>query len=105
MGAVASVRDGSMMTAASSPSHGPETGVAATHQTASATHAGTTTAEGHGSGGGLPQFEIQHWGGQIVYLLILFFILQFLISKVFAPRLRRVMDERSDTISGAVATA
>lgn len=94
------------MTAASSPSHGPETGVTVAHQPpAGATHAGTSTAETHGSGGGLPQFEIQHWAGQIVYLLILFFILQFLIAKVFAPRLRRVMDERSDTISGAVATA
>jgi F-type H+-transporting ATPase subunit b len=65
----------------------------------------TTAAEGHGGGGGLPQFETQHWFGQIVWLLFLFAILYLLISKVFAPRLRRVMDERADTISGAVATA
>jgi F-type H+-transporting ATPase subunit b len=65
----------------------------------------TTEAEGHGGGGGLPQFETQHWFGQIAYLLILFVVLYLLISKVFAPRLRRVMDERTDTISGAVATA
>lgn len=65
----------------------------------------TTAAEGHGGGGGLPQFETQHWFGQIAYLLILFVVLYLLISKVFAPRLRRVMDERADTISGAVATA
>lgn len=65
----------------------------------------TTAAEGHGGGGGLPQFETQHWFGQIVWLLILFAILYLLISRVFAPRLRRVMDERADTISGAVATA
>ena len=65
----------------------------------------TTAAEGHGGGGGLPQFETQHWFGQIAYLLILFAILYLLISKVFAPRLRRVMDERADTISSAVAAA
>ncbi|MDY6923388.1 MAG: hypothetical protein SWI22_05430 [Pseudomonadota bacterium] len=65
----------------------------------------TTAAEGHGGGGGLPQFETQYWFGQIVWLLILFAVLYLLISKVFAPRLRRVMDERTATISGAVATA
>ena len=55
--------------------------------------------------GGLPQFEFQHWAGQVVYLLILFVVLYLLIAKVFAPRLRRVIDERADTISTAVATA
>lgn len=65
----------------------------------------TSTAGPDAHAGGLPQFEFAHWAGQIVYLVILFFILHFLIAKVFAPRLRRVMDERSDTISGAVATA
>ena len=64
----------------------------------------TTEAAGHGEGG-LPQFQVQHWAGQIVYLLILFFLLNFLIAKVFAPRLRRVMDERASTISSAVETA
>lgn len=65
----------------------------------------TTAADGHGGGGGLPQFETQHWFGQIAYLLVLFAILYLLISKVFAPRIRRVMDERADTISTAVTTA
>jgi F-type H+-transporting ATPase subunit b len=67
----------------------------------------TTTAGGYGeeASGGLPQFDTTVWVGQIVWLLILFAILYLLISKVFAPRLRRVMDERAATISGAVATA
>ena len=65
----------------------------------------TTEAEGHGGGGGLPQFETQHWFGQIAWLLVLFLVLYLLISKVFAPRFRRVMDERANTISSAVATA
>jgi F-type H+-transporting ATPase subunit b len=73
--------------------------------TADQMHAGTAAPDAHGESGGLPQFEFGNWAGQIVYLLILFFILYLLISKVFAPRLRRVMDERADTISGAVATA
>jgi F-type H+-transporting ATPase subunit b len=65
----------------------------------------TTEAEGHGGGGGLPQFETDHWFGQAAYLLFLFAILYVLIAKVFAPRMRRVLDERAETISGAVATA
>ena len=68
------------------------------------THASTEAAHGEG-GGGLPQFEFQHWFGQIVYLVFLFAILYLLIAKVFAPRMRRVFDEREATISGAVATA
>jgi F-type H+-transporting ATPase subunit b len=62
--------------------------------------------DAHGEeAGGLPQFDTSVWGGQIVYLLFLFVVLYLLVSKVFAPRLRRVIDERADTISGAVATA
>lgn len=70
------------------------------------THATTEAAHGgeHESGG-LPQFEFQHWFGQIVYLIFLFAILYFLIAKIFAPRMRRVFDERSSTISTAVQTA
>ena len=71
--------------------------------TATTTHA-STEAAGHESGG-LPQFEFQHWFGQIVYLIFLFAILYWLIAKVFAPRMRRVFDERETTISTAIATA
>ena len=67
------------------------------------THA-STEAE-HGSGGGLPQFEFQHWFGQIVYLVFLFVVLYFLIAKVFAPRMRKVFDERAETIGKAVEEA
>jgi F-type H+-transporting ATPase subunit b len=73
--------------------------VADTHATTEAAHGGE-----HESGG-LPQFEFQHWFGQIVYLIFLFAILYFLIAKIFAPRMRRVFDERASTISTAVETA
>ena len=71
-----------------------------------AAHATTEAAHGgeHESGG-LPQFEFQHWFGQIVYPIFLFAILYWLIAKVFAPRMRRVFDERASTISTAVETA
>ena len=70
------------------------------------THATTEAAHGgeHESGG-LPQFEFQHWLGQIVYLIFLFAVLYFLIAKVFVPRMRRVFDEREQTINTAIATA
>ncbi|MBJ7485823.1 hypothetical protein [Brevundimonas sp.] len=70
--------------------------------TVNTTHASTEAAY---ESGGLPQFEFQHWVGQIVYLVFLFAILYWLIAKVFAPRMRRVFDERASTISTAVATA
>lgn len=73
---------------------------------AEATHATTEVAHGgeHESGG-LPQFQFEHWAGQIVYLIFLFAILYLLIAKVFAPRMRRVFDEREQTISGAIESA
>lgn len=63
-----------------------------------------TTEVPHESGG-LPQFQFQHWGGQIVWLLLIFAVLYILISKVFAPRLRKVFDDRAETIASAVAQA
>lgn len=70
------------------------------------THA-STAAPAHGAeeAGGLPQFEFQHWGGQIVYLLFLFVLLYIFIARVFAPRMRRVIDERQTAISTAIDTA
>ena len=79
----------------------------ATHPVAvESTHATTEAAHGgeHESGG-LPQFEFQHWFGQIVYLVFLFVVLYFLIAKVFAPRMRKVFDERAETIGKAVEEA
>lgn len=65
-----------------------------------------TGAEGaHESSGGLPQFEFEYWGGQIVWLLLIFAVLYVLFAKVFLPRLRRVQDERAGTIASAIEQA
>jgi F-type H+-transporting ATPase subunit b len=64
----------------------------------------TTGAERHGQGG-LPQFQFQYWGAEIVWLLLFFAILYALLAWVFTPRLRRVIDERARTIADAVETA
>lgn len=89
-----------------------ETDPAATHSVENAAEASATTVGHPGAstetaheGGGLPQFQFEHWGGQIAYLLILFAILYLLMSKVFAPRVRRVFDERRTTIEGALSSA
>jgi F-type H+-transporting ATPase subunit b len=67
---------------------------------------GTSEVAAHGGeGGGLPQFRVEYWGGQIIWLLILFALLYALLSRVFIPRLRRALDERENTIAGALAAA
>ena len=68
------------------------------------THA-STEASHEAEGGGLPQFEFQHWFGQIVWLLVLFIALYLLISRVFTPRIRGVIAQRATTIATAVETA
>ena len=65
----------------------------------------TATTETAAVSSGLPQFQFQHWPGQIAYLLVLFAILYVLMSRVFAPRIRRVFDERARTISEALSSA
>jgi F-type H+-transporting ATPase subunit b len=64
-----------------------------------------TTAPPAGESGGLPQFQFQHWPGQIAYLLILFALLYVLMWKVFAPRIRKVFDERARVIDDALTSA
>ncbi|WP_308238272.1 hypothetical protein [Phenylobacterium sp. J367] len=77
-----------------------------THPGDHAAPAGTTEVAQHGGeGGGLPQFRFEYWGGQIIWLLILFAILYVLLAKVFVPRLRKVVDTRAETIAGALAEA
>jgi F-type H+-transporting ATPase subunit b len=69
---------------------------------AAAPHSATTE---HAGKGGLPQFRFEYWGGQIIWLLIIFAVLYALLAKVFVPRLRRVLDTRAETIAGALEQA
>jgi F-type H+-transporting ATPase subunit b len=96
-----------MATAPVNPEHGSElpTAEAAEAVHGHETAAGATEAAHGGEGGGLPQFEFEYWGGQIVWLLLIFALLYVLFSRVFVPRLRRAMDVRAETIAGAVAEA
>lgn len=69
--------------------------------------AGTTEVAAHGGGesGGLPQFKFEYWGGQIVWLFIIFAVLYVLLAKVFVPKLRKIQDDRAATIADAVNQA
>lgn len=68
--------------------------------------AGASEVAHHGGeGGGLPQFRFEYWGGQIVWLLILFAILYFLFARVFTPRYRKIVETRQATIAGALEEA
>jgi len=90
---------------ATQPAPEHTTGPAAdAHGAAADAHATGTEAAGHESGG-LPQFQFEHWGGQIVWLLLTFAVLYFLMSRVFVPRLRKVLDTRAQTIADAVEQA
>lgn len=65
----------------------------------------TATSEQPHKSGGLPQFKFEYWGGQVVWLLIVFAILYTLLAKVFVPRLRGIQDTRAQTIADAVEQA
>ena len=63
-----------------------------------------TTAEGHGSSG-LPQFDFQWWPGQIVWFLIIFFVLLAFMRLFTVPRVGGAMDARDKRISDDIAAA
>ncbi len=66
---------------------------------------GTTETTEHAEEGGLPQLRTEHWPGQIVWLLIIFLVFYLLLGKLFAPRLRKVIDTRGATIAEDLANA
>lgn len=79
--------------------------MAADTHTPAAGSADASTEVAHEGGGGLPQFQFQHWGGQIVWLLLIFAVLYTVIGRVFVPRIRRILDTRAETIATAVSEA
>lgn len=65
---------------------------------------GHAEAEGHG-GGGLPQLQFEHWAGQIVWLLLIFAVVYFALSKLFVPKMRGAIDARGSKIAEDLANA
>ena len=55
--------------------------------------------------GGLPQFDLARWPGQMVWMLIIFGVMLFLFAKVFVPRVGGTISEREDRIAGDVGDA
>ena len=89
----------------------PGQAVAETHELPSHDAHATTTetvgTEDHHDAkeGGLPQLNTDHWAGQMIWLLVIFLVFLTLMSKVFVPRLRKVIDTRGSTIAEDLANA
>jgi F-type H+-transporting ATPase subunit b len=55
--------------------------------------------------GGLPQFDLAQWPGQMVWMLVIFGVLLLLFRYVFVPNLGGAIAEREDTIGGDIKEA
>jgi len=66
----------------------------------------TGAAPAHeGGSGGLPQFDLAAWPGQMAWFLIFFAIVFVLMVRVFVPRIGGTIAEREGKISGDIAEA
>ena len=65
---------------------------------------GAAGAADSGSGG-LPQFDLAKWPGQMVWMLLIFGVMLFLFAKVFVPRVGGTIAEREDRIAGDIGDA
>ena len=68
-----------------------------------ATSAAATPAPA--GGGGLPQFDIAQWPGQIVWLLIIFGVMFALFHRIIVPRLSGGVSAREDKIAADIGEA
>jgi F-type H+-transporting ATPase subunit b len=64
-----------------------------------------TAAPAAASAGGLPQFDIALWPGQIIWVLAIFALLYVLFARVFVPRIADTIGRREDTIAGDLQDA
>jgi F-type H+-transporting ATPase subunit b len=55
--------------------------------------------------GGLPQFDLAQWPGQMAWALLIFLVLYLLFVFVFVPRVGGTIDKREDQISGDIGDA
>lgn len=69
-------------------------------------HTGTEAAhDAHGAKPGLPQLDISTFASQLFWLLISFVILYTVISRVAAPKIGGVIQDRANRIRGDLETA
>ncbi len=79
---------------------------AQTHELKPATTETVAATEPHDAKeGGLPQLNTDHWAGQMLWLVVIFAVFLLLMSKLFVPRLRKVIDTRGATIAEDLANA
>ncbi len=58
-----------------------------------------------GGAGGLPQFDLAQWPGQMIWVLVVFAVLYVLFAKVFVPGVGGAIDAREAKIAGDIAEA
>jgi F-type H+-transporting ATPase subunit b len=67
--------------------------------------AASAAAAADKASGGLPQFDLGQWPGQMVWMLIVFGILLLLFARVFVPRVGGTIAAREDKIGGDIGEA
>ena len=65
----------------------------------------TVAAAAPHSAGGLPQFDLAQWPGQVAWVLIVFGALYVLFAKVFVPGVGGAIDAREAKIAGDIGDA
>jgi F-type H+-transporting ATPase subunit b len=92
------------MTSATSPNAAAQAAAPVTNPAAPVTQSGTAAPGGHPAGG-LPQFDLSWWPGQMVWFLIIFGVVFILMAKVFVPRIGGAIGTREDKIAGDIGDA
>ena len=63
------------------------------------------SSAGEHASGGLPQFDLAQWPGQMVWMLVIFLVLVFLFTRVFVPKIGGTIAAREDKIGGDIGEA
>lgn len=65
----------------------------------------TSTAPADSGSGGLPQFDLAQWPGQMVWMLLIFTFMFIMFARVFVPRVGGTIADREDRVSGDFGAA
>ena len=68
-------------------------------------HTSTEHGEGHGAKPGLPQLDTTTFASQLFWLLISFVVLYVVISRIAAPKIGGVIQDRANRIKGDLDSA